>query len=288
MRSMTGFGRSNQHMEDLSLDVSVRSVNGRFLELKIHGPKIYNPLLTEIRKRVLKKIKRGNVEVFIVRRGGEEEVSFNQKLAGKWLKGFHQVVAKLGLEPIKNSQALLQIPDFFRVEDGSTIRRTEKAALCKAMDQALDGCLKAKNREGGELKKDLQNHLKGLLKQLGLIRKLKKQTLRDLEQKYKNRLKRLGLPAEVDSQRLAQEIVIQVDKSDISEEIQRLEVHIQSIKALLSSSDSIGRKLDFYAQELLRELNTIGSKSSDSKLTDSVVESKVLVEKYREQVQNVE
>ena len=292
MKSMTGFGRFYKQIKGMDIDVSIRSVNSRFLDIKIHSPKIYGPLEIEIRKKISQKIKRGYVEVFISRRcsGVSQQIHFNEELAKNWLKGFHGVSKKLKLEPVKDSMVLLQIPDFIflKPEDESSLKPGEKAALFKIFDRALSDCFKIKDREGVSLKRDLKGYLQALFKQLVLIKKMRGQVLKDLDKKYKNRLGKLGFSGDIDPQRLAQEIVIQMDKSDISEEIQRLETHIEAAGLVISGSGSLGKKLDFYAQELLREINTIGSKSANSQLTQIVVESKTLVEKYREQVQNVE
>ncbi len=290
MKSMTGFGISHKQTGDMNIDVSIRSVNSRFLEIKIHGPGIYDSLEIEIRRKMSRKIKRGFVEVFVSRRrpGASQQIHFNEALAENWLKGFHSAAKKLKLEPVKDSLVLLQIPGFMASEDRDSLKLGEKVILFKIVDRALSHCLKMRDREGALLKKDLKAHLQALLKQWTLIKKLRGKTIKDLDKKYKNRLKKLGLSGTVEPQRLAQEIIIQLDKFDISEEIQRLEAHIRAVGLLLSASGSLGKKLDFYAQELLREINTIGSKSTSSQLTRAVVESKTLIEKYREQVQNVE
>lgn len=290
MKSMTGFGKADVQTSSFALDVTVRSVNGRFLEVKIHAPKIYSPLEIEIRKRVAKTMKRGTVEIYINRKAfsGAESVSFNPKLAKKWLSGFNEVAEKLKLEPVSDSRVLLNIPEFVKVEEVSTLSTKEKAVLFKTLDQSVKLCSTVKSHEGEGLKKDLASHLKALEKQLTQVKKLRDRTLKDLSKKYRTRLDKLGVTGEVDEQRLAQEIVIQVDKSDISEEIQRLQAHLKAVGELITQKGSIGKKLDFYAQELLREINTIGSKSTSSELTQVIVESKGLVEKYREQVQNVE
>lgn len=290
MKSMTGFGKADLQTADFALDVTVRTVNGRFLEVKIHGPKIYNALEIELRKRIGKTLKRGTVEVYINRKSfhGSEQVSFNEKLAKKWLSGFNKAASQLKLDEVSDPRVLLNIPDFIKVEETCVISSKEKSALFKTIDKAVKLCSDLRGQEGKSLQKDLQSHLMGLTKQLASVKKLRGKTLKDLDKKYKARLEKLGLSGEVDEQRLAQEIVIQIDKSDISEEIQRLEAHIVAVQSLVKQSGSIGKKLDFYAQELLREINTIGSKSTSSQLTQVIVEAKGLVEKYREQVQNVE
>lgn len=290
MKSMTGFGKAEEISKALALDVTVRSVNGRFLEVKIFGPKIYNSLEIEVRKRVAQKLKRGTVEVYLNRKSlaGTEKVNFNEKLAEQWLKGFNQIAKKMKMDKVTDPSLLLNIPDFVKVEESRKVAAKERVQLFKVIDKAVEGCLKVRASEGKGLQKDLQGHIKALEKNVEKVTKLRDQTVKDLGKKYQQRLEKLSLPGDLDEQRLAQEIVIQVDKSDISEEIQRLTAHFKAVKALIEQKGPIGKKMDFYAQELLREVNTIGSKSTSSELTQVVVDCKGLVEKYREQVQNVE
>ncbi|MEO0336905.1 MAG: YicC/YloC family endoribonuclease [Pseudomonadota bacterium] len=290
MKSMTGFGKATSQSPDFLLDVTVKAVNGRFLEIKFHGPKIYNILESEMRKRVAKHIKRGTVDLYFNRKvfNGSEKVLFNSKLAKKWLAGFNAMAAELKLQQAQTSEVLLSVPELIKVEEANVVSSKEKTALFKSLEDALSSCAKVRSSEGASLKKDIQWHLKSLSAQVQKVKKLRDKTRKDLLEKYKKRLESYDTPGEFDEQRVAQEIVIQVDKSDISEEIQRLEAHIKAITSLVKDSGTIGKKLDFYAQELLREVNTVGSKSSSSDLTQVVVEAKGFVEKYREQVQNVE
>jgi uncharacterized protein (TIGR00255 family) len=290
MKSMTGFGKATSQSPDFLLDVTVKAVNGRFLEIKFHGPKHYNVLESEMRKRVAKHIKRGTVDIYLNRKvfNGSEKVLFNTKLAKKWLAGFNAMAAELKLSKAESSEVLLAVPELIKVEEANVVSGKEKTTLMKSLEEALTACAKVRSTEGSTLKKDIQWHLKSLGSQVQKIKKLRDKTRKELMGKYKKKLESYEAPGEFDEQRIAQEIVIQVDKSDISEEIQRLEAHIKAICTLISEDGSIGKKLDFYAQELLREVNTVGSKSTSSDLTQVVVEAKGFVEKYREQVQNVE
>ncbi len=290
MKSMTGFGKATSQSSDFHLDVIVKAVNGRYLEIKFHGPKLYNALEAEMRRRVAQSMQRGTVDIYINRKSynGSESVVFNTALAKKWLKGFKSMSKDLGLEPPKTSEILLSVPELVKVEEANQVSSKEKTLLFKILDDAVDKCAKLRASEGKSLKKDIQNHLRGLNQRVQKIKKLREKTKNELEKKYKKRLETYDLPEMLDEQRLAQEIVIQIDKSDINEEVHRLEAHLKAIGSLLNSSDSIGKKMDFYAQELLREVNTVGSKSNSSELTQEVVEAKGYIDKYREQVQNVE
>lgn len=287
---MTGFGKSTAQSKDFFLDVSIRAVNGRFLEVKFHGPKIYNSLESEIRKIVSKNMKRGTFDIYFNRKifNGSEKVLFNKNLAKKWLNGFNEMAKDLKLEAPTSSTVLLSVPELVKVEEANIISAKEKKSLVNTLKEALDFCDKARTTEGKALKKDIESYLKSLGTQLEKIKKLRAKTRTDLKKKYEKRIASFDLAEGIDEQRFAQEIVILIDKSDISEEIQRLEAHLKAIGLLAKKEGTIGKKLDFYAQELLREVNTIGSKSTSSELTQEVVEAKGLIEKYREQVQNVE
>ncbi len=290
MKSMTGFGKASSHSNDYHLDVTVRAVNGRFFEVKFHGPTIYKGLETEIRKKVSQQMQRGTIDIYFNRKvlKGSETVLFNKKLAKKWLNGFNAMAKELGLQPAQDAQVLLSIPDLVSVDEAGNVGASEKSILNATLEKALMSCDKVRSVEGKGLKKDIQGHLKKLGQQVSKIKKLRDQTKKDLQKRYQKKLEGYEMPGDIDEQRVAQEIVIQVDKSDISEEIQRLEAHIKAIGKLVQTTGAIGKKMDFYAQELLREVNTIGSKSTSSELTQEVVEAKGLIEKYREQVQNVE
>ncbi len=288
---MTGFGKSGSQPKDFLLDVSVKAVNGRYLEVKIHGPKIYGSLESEIRKLMSSYFKRGTIDVYISRKvfNGSEKLIFNTKLARKWLDGFSVMARELGLEPPQKAEVLFQGPDLIKVEESQTVSSKEKAELFATLQAAADACAKMRSKEGVTLKKDIEKYLSALKKICVQVKKLRKKTSEDLQKKYYQKLEKMNFPGEIDANRLAQEVVILIDKSDISEEVQRLEAHLQALKVLVNEkSESIGKKMDFYAQELLREVNTVGSKSSTSELTQLVVEAKGTIEKYREQVQNVE
>ena len=153
---------------------------------------------------------------------------------------------------------------------------------------ALKSCEKERVREGEAIKKHLLVLVSGLEKEVQKILSLRNEANQHLQEKYEAKIKSRLKTSEIDYQRLSQEIVIQLEKGDINEEIQRLGEHVANFRMLVRNPQSEGKKLDFYTQELLREVNTIGSKSQISDITQSVIEAKTLIEKLREQVQNVE
>ena len=179
-------------------------------------------------------------------------------------------------------------PEVLQLNKNDEVSPTEKQKLIAQLKSALTKCSKERLREGSSLLKVLNQHLSELSAEVQKMSALVKKYQSEIEKKFKTRISKLT-DSVIDPSRLAQEVTILIDKSDINEEITRLKEHISSLKALMNKKDiSIGKKLDFYTQELLREVNTIGSKSSKSELTNRVVNAKSIVERVREQVQNVE
>jgi uncharacterized protein (TIGR00255 family) len=290
MQSMTGFGSASYKEKLLNLDISVKTINGRYLDIKIFGPRFYQMFESDIKELLRSNFCRGTVEVAINRRslGKGEEVVFNELLAEKFLKGFGKVSKKLKLESHITSDTLLQVPDFFKIEESADAIKSEKELILNTLKKAIKGCDQERAREGKKLQKDLQNHIGNLSQVVSKIKKLRSSSLKELKLKTEQKLKKITLPQELDPARIAQEVVLLVEKADVAEELDRLDAHLQAVKKLLGSKGPIGKKLDFFAQELLREVNTVGSKSYSAALTAAVVEAKDLVEKYREQVQNIE
>ena len=157
----------------------------------------------------------------------------------------------------------------------------------QCLKKALASCLKERKREGVALKKDLNHQLQEITKVISRMQKLRTAANNELKKRFNSKLEKWQ-NLNYDPQRLAQELTINLDKVDINEEMSRLKEHIRSCKALIAGADGRGKKLDFYSQELLREVNTIGSKSQVSKLTEEVVNAKSIIERFREQVQNIE
>jgi uncharacterized protein (TIGR00255 family) len=324
MKSMTGFGRSSnrpatgssdsraqtgsskaavkpggklntsQNLPLPEINVSVRTVNGRYLEVRTHMPREFAGLESDFKALIAKRFSRGTIDLFINRKTSvaSAKVSVNAELAKEWLKSVRSLAKELKLKSEPDLSALLQIPDVISFEHEAEPDELEKKLVKKLVEEAIEACDLERAREGKALQNELTALCSQLEKQVKLIETLKADANREIEKRYRDRLKegfsKLGLGGPVDEQRIAQEIVMQMDRSDIGEEISRLTEHLRSYKNVIASQDAQGKKLDFYAQELLREVNTIGSKSQIAKLTSLVVESKTIVERIREQVQNAE
>ncbi len=292
MKSMTGFGNQKLQKKDFSVEVSLRSVNGRFLELRFHLPKEYLSLETELKKILSQKLKRGTIDVFISRRmknqSHQVEIQVNQALAKKIHLAYRELSQELKIPFQDPWSVLLNHPELVQLQEASEVSSHEKKSVQEVFEAALQSCEKERMREGEAIKKHLLGLVLLLEKEVQKILSLRNVANKHLQEKYEAKIKLRLKDSELDYQRLSQEIVIQLEKGDINEEIQRLSQHVVNFKVLIKNPQSEGKKLDFYTQELLREVNTIGSKSQISDITQSVIEAKALIEKLREQVQNVE
>lgn len=296
MKSMTGFGLARVQTTETLVEISLRSVNGRFLESRFHLPRAYFQFEVDLKKKLAELIKRGTVDVYISRRtriaGESGRIVINTNLAKEYLKAFRKLSADLKLKEAVRFDLITRQPDVVVAEESDQVAQSEIQALRRAFDLALKKCDAERSREGLALKKDLIKNIKELSKFVQKINKLRDEANKQLQEKFESKFKlrfpKDGSAGAVEPQRIAQEILIQIDKTDINEELTRLAEHIKNFERILESQGIEGKKLDFYTQELLREVNTIGSKSQLAGITEAVVESKTLIERLREQIQNVE
>lgn len=305
---MTGFGRATNRgksaaqavaagesaSDAASIDVSVRAVNGRFLEMRFHLPREYAGLEADFKSQLSKTFARGTVDIYVNRVAAQTHASVeaNEELAKQYLAAHAKLAKATGLKQEATLDWLSRQADVLTIRQTDELSASEQQEAKRLVEEAAKACDTERTREGKALAQELEKYCANLEDLSKKIEALKSEAKVDLEQRYKDRLTtglhKFGAGQHIDEQRIAQEIVIQLDRADISEEIQRLGEHIKAYRQLLKSGDPQGKKLDFYAQELLREVNTIGSKSHIAKLTALVVEAKTLVERIREQVQNCE
>ena len=279
MQSMTGFGFVSASTKDWKLEISVKSVNSRFLDTKFYTPSYYIPLETEMSKIISSKCQRGYFVIRIERYPEKPlpliSLNWDREQSQKWKKIYEKASKDLKLKSHLTIADLMQREGVVRlIKKPKSLSLQEKKKVKDCFSRAFQACLKERKREGMALKKDILSHLSALQSLLRKINTLnKKQKNMSLKQKsgyLKQNNKRLDL-------------ALEVEKTDVHEEIIRAEEHLKHFKKMASSSQAIGRKLDFYVQEILREMNTIGSKSHLSELTLKVVEGKFLLEKIKEQ-----
>lgn len=292
LKSMTGYGVARGGTATSSLEVIVRSVNGRFLESRIHLPKELSAIEIDLRKILSQYFSRGSVDVFVSRKSRGEKshlkLFFHDEMAKAWLKVADQLGGMTTFKAPLDINTLLQLPEVVGFEEDPMGLEMEAQELRQLSQKACESCLLERRREGEALQADLSTILDRLNQTVQKMGDLSGEINQLLREKMEARLKVRWAELQLDPPRFQQELALLWDKADISEELGRLKEHIQHYRHLLNHDGSQGKKLDFYTQELLREVNTIGSKSPMAQLTHLVVTAKTEIEKLREQVQNIE
>lgn len=292
IRSMTSFGRSNsEEGKKRVFTVEMKSVNSRYLDVNIRMPKSIISLEEEIRKMISNSLNRGKVDVFINIKNynegaGVPKVDIN--LAQGYLQCLKEIEEKLN---IKNDISVMQIARFPEVI--TMIEEEDKIdeiweELKPLISSSLDMMINMREVEGKKLKEDILIKINQIEELVSKVEEFADSIPKVFKQKLEERLKDLLGNVEVDENRIATEVCILADKATVDEEIIRLNSHINQVRETLKLNEPIGRKLDFIVQEMNRETNTIGSKSSDIKMTNIVIDIKNILEKIREQVQNIE
>ena len=292
IRSMTSFGRSNsEEGKKRVFTVEMKSVNSRYLDVNIRMPKSIISLEEEIRKMISNSLNRGKVDVFINIKNynegaGVPKVDIN--LAQGYLQCLKEIEEKLN---IKNDISVMQIARFPEVI--TMIEEEDKIdeiweELKPLISSSLDMMINMREVEGEKLKEDILIKINQIEELVFKVEEFADSIPKVFKQKLEERLKDLLGNVEVDENRIATEVCILADKATVDEEIIRLNSHINQVRETLKLNEPIGRKLDFIVQEMNRETNTIGSKSSDIKMTNIVIDIKNILEKIREQVQNIE
>jgi len=294
IRSMTGFGRAKGTVgDDWAVEVVARSVNHRFLDLNIKVKEQEIDLEPVLRRVFSRYVARGKVEVSLrLRRAtpGPTVISIDEGLLEALLARFAALSERYPVSGRLEARDLLTIPQIFSVEssvDGFT--EEDAAALEEIAGQAARELVAMRETEGALVAADLAERMGFLQKRLTELAGRRGEIVRRNLDNLRDRLRLLTSEAGLDPGRLEQEAALAVDRSDVAEELQRLEGHLSQFGSLLTSSrEPVGKKLDFLAQEILRELNTLGSKGRDLQMIREVLEMKSEIEKIREQVQNLE
>lgn len=290
MYSMTGYGSSQSKNRQLEVEVHVKSVNGRFLEIRFHLPKEYAPFENDFRK-VFQGWSRGTVDVYVHRRPAAETrlqtVKIREQNAKYWAKSLRALGKTLGITHDLSLRDILQMPFVMEHQDRLSLLPGELKLIESELKKATERCRVVRLKEGQSLKKELLAQMKNLENRINAMEGWREEAMKSSAQRLKSRLATVDA-AQLDASRLALETALMIDKMDVHEEVVRLREHVKACRALIAAGDGRGKKLDFYCQELLREVNTIGSKSQLASLTQVVVDAKSVIEKFREQVQNVE
>ena len=291
IKSMTGYGRAEYADEDLKIAVEIKSVNNRYLDIGIKMPRQLGMLEAGIRAELKKYISRGKVDVYITYEDLKEanmQVKYNSKIAGEYLKYLRQMAQEYGLDNDIRVSTLSKYPDVLTMEEEPMDPVQLWDRLRAVVDEAAENFREARVREGEFLRNDLIGKLNEMQGHVDFITERSPQIIAAYRQRLCDKVKELIGDAVIDDSRIVQEVTIYADKVCVDEELVRLQSHIKATREALDGSEGIGRKLDFIAQEMNRESNTILSKSDNLEVSDRAIELKTTVEKVREQIQNIE
>ena len=290
--SMTGFGRGEYKDDNYQFLVECKTINHKYADINIRLPRKLSFLEDKARILVKDYIKRGRVDLYIkLDLLGSEDVNlkFDEELATQYVSILKQIKDKFDLVDDISVMNIAKFPDVIKTEEKEDDEDKLWSMLKVALENALLKLKEMRSEEGKKLAEDIQNRCDLLKNYIEDIEKYSYNVVIDYKEKLKNRISdMLEDPSIIDESRLAQEVAIYADKSSITEEIVRFKSHIEKLKNTVVKNESIGRKIDFLIQEMNRETNTIGSKSSDLNITNLVVEVKSELEKIREQIQNIE
>lgn len=290
MRSMTGFGQAAWQAGGRRLAVEVRSVNQRFLDVRLSLPREYQQFEESLRKVIQAAVERGKVDVSVNRSGSSASdyaVEVNEPMARAVVDGWRQLQTRLGLPGEIDVSMILGRGDFVRVVE----RRDEEAdlpRLQRLLEAALRAFNKAREREGKALARDMKERVANLRRIERSVSRRTAQLVPELQRRLSERINGLLADQKISPERLAQEAAVLAERADVTEELVRLGSHLERLMALLGDKGSIGKPVDFLLQEVHREFNTIASKSADLEVTNSTLTARAEIEKLREQVQNVE
>lgn len=293
MRSMTGFGAAQAAAArgGATLRVEVRAVNHKFLQVKVRMPQDLSFLESEVEELVRKRLERGAVQLNVFASGpsGVETVAIDHARLASYRKELAKLAKELALDDGVKLDTLLGLPGVVGTGvDASALKRREKEVLA-LVEQALDALGEMREVEGKALAKDLAKHATEIQKLVARIEKRMPEVVLAHRDALTKRVAELLGPAQkLDPADLAREVALLADKLDVAEELSRLESHLAQLASITKKDGPVGRQLDFLVQEIFRETNTIGSKCSDASVAHAVVELKTLIERLREQVQNVE
>ena len=292
IRSMTGFGRCEVADGERKFTVEMKGVNHRYLDVNIRMPKKLNFFETSIRNLLKKRVQRGKVDLFISYEDlseGQVSLKYNEALAQEYLDYFRQMETTFGLENDVRVSTISRCPEVLTMEEQALDEEELWNGLEKALNGAIDQFVETRTLEGENLKKDILEKLSGMLELVGYIEERAPRIIAEYREKLEAKVQELLEDTQIEESRIAAEVVIFADKICTDEELVRLRSHIVHMKETLESSDSgIGRKLDFIAQEMNREANTILSKANDLEVSNVGIDLKTEIEKVREQIQNIE
>ena len=292
IRSMTGFGHGEvSNDKNQKVTVEMKSVNHRYCDISLKLPKKLAMFEANIRNIMKEYASRGKIDIYVSYEDLSEtavSLHYNQAMAAEYMQVFKKMQEDFGIETQITAEALAKYPEVVTLEEVQQDEEVWWELLEAALRQAAEKFVETRTIEGANLKKDLLGKLDQMAADVAFIERRSPQIIAEYRAKLEEKVKEFLEDSAIEENRIAAEVTLYADKIAVDEEIVRLQSHISSMTDVLESDESIGRKLDFMAQEMNREANTILSKSSDVDLADHAIELKTNVEKVREQIQNIE
>lgn len=293
IQSMTGYGRGIYNDDNIKLTVELKSVNSRFLDLNIKNPRKLNFLDTDIRSAIKSQINRGKIDVYISleeERDSSFKLTYNKEVAKAYVENLTQISEDFGIENSVRLIDLARLPEVLTSTENEDDEDALKTATLRALDDAIKAFKEARRVEGESLKSDILLKLDEMSDFVSFIEKRQPELVEIYKTKLREKVNELmdEFGVLIDENRFAMEVTMYADKVCVDEEIVRLNTHIQHVKEVLESGKDVGKKLDFLAQEMNRESNTILSKCSNSEISERGISLKTTIEKIREQIQNLE
>ncbi len=291
IKSMTGFGRAENLQGNRKFTVEMKAVNHRYFDVSIKMPKKLGFFESAIRTLLKTYMQRGKVDVFITCEDFTEEnvsLKYNEAVAAQYLKYYRQMADTFGLRDDISVSVLGRCPEVFTMEEQTVDEKEIWAVLEVALKQACEQFVESRITEGERLKEDLFDKLDGMIRDVDAIEDRYPQIMTEYREKLTLKVEELLGDAQMEEGRIAAEVILFADKICTDEETVRLRSHIESMREELLSGGSVGRKLDFLAQEMNREANTILSKANDLETSNRAINLKTEIEKVREQIQNIE
>ena len=291
VRSMTGYGKGFAENSDARVTIEMKSVNHRYLDLNINLPKKLNFLESLIRNKISESIFRGKVDVYITLNEHSDacyKVSINDIIAKEYFDSIAEMAEKLGVENDMKASNIVRLPDVIELEETDSDEDSLKELVLSALSDCINQFVDSRIAEGARLEKDLVSKMDEMLVLVDKLEKRSPVIIEEYKERLTTKIHELLEDNNIDENRIAQEVTIYADKVCIDEEMVRLKSHVAETRSVFELDKEVGRKLDFLAQELNREANTILSKSTDVEIADIGITLKTLIEKVREQIQNIE
>lgn len=286
---MTGFGRCKKSVNEYEINIDIKSVNHRYLDINLKIPKYYSFLEEKIRQKVSGCISRGKLEVNVYIKlinSDEKQIVLNEAMCDNYVKVLSDLRDKLGTDDKIDIRLMSRFNDIFELEYKEADEEAVAASVLEVLDDCLFDFINMREREGARIKEDLTKRLLKIEELGNIVEERAPEIVNEYREKLMAKLK--DILSNVDEQRVIQEAAIYADKITTAEETVRLKSHIKEFRNLLEKNEAVGKKLDFIVQEMNREVNTTGSKCNDFETAKLVVELKSEIENVREQIQNIE